>query len=154
MCTESMPAYSTSMSCSSNRYNSSSNITYISASNSTTKENKQRNLAPCYWCPKKGGLYLNQQLQVPVIEEMHLAVPALCHLQRQQHSPVRTGKICGFPGLPRTMCSSGARTACSKPLICADKGIDSILERSVLLQGLSLGSCLSTLSSHQLQSWN
>lgn len=44
-----------------------------------------------YQCPNQKGLYLNQQLQVPVIEEMHLAVPALCHLQRHQHNTVRTG---------------------------------------------------------------
>lgn len=47
--------------------------------------------AMLYQCPNQKGLYLNQQLQVPVIEEMHLAVPALCHLQRHQHSTVRTG---------------------------------------------------------------
>lgn len=47
--------------------------------------------AMLYQCPNQKGLYLNQQLQVPVIEEMHLAVPALCHLQRHQQSTVRTG---------------------------------------------------------------
>lgn len=30
-----------------------------------------------------GNTYLNQQLQSPIIEEVHLAVPAFCHLQKQ-----------------------------------------------------------------------
>lgn len=137
---ESVPVYSTSTSCSSKRYNFSSTITCASA--------PQQH---CYQCPKERGPYLNQQLQVPVIEEMHLAVPTLCHLQKQQHSSVRKGRIHDFPGLHRTTCGSGARTVRSKRLICTDKGIDSVPELSVLLQGLGLGSCLSTLSSRQLQ---
>lgn len=30
-----------------------------------------------------GNTYLNQQLQSPIIQEVHLAVPAFCHLQEQ-----------------------------------------------------------------------
>ena len=34
-------------------------------------------------CLFMGNTYLNQQLQPPIIQEVHLAVPALCHLWGQ-----------------------------------------------------------------------
>lgn len=82
--------YSTPVSCSRKRHNFPSTFTSV-----PRRKQAEQSDSGCQ-SPKKQGLYLNQQLQVPVIEEMHLAVPALGHLQRQQHSPVRKGRIPEF----------------------------------------------------------
>ena len=71
-------------------------------------------------------------------------MPALCHLQRQQHSPVRTGRI--SPHLAwhaQAHAWLGSKGSVQPVSVCTDKGTDSAPELSVLLQGLGLGSCLS-----------
>lgn len=136
---ESTPAPSPSTSCSGKREKFSSTITYT--------------YSPRWHRSKKISREIRPEREGSVPEP---AAPSSCH---RGDAPGSAGPLSSATTAtePRED-GQGPRLAGlalhhvwrarSEGLICADKGIYSTLEPRALLQGLGLGSCLSTLSSH------